>query len=200
VPFDQFTIEQIAGDMLPGATQNRRSLPAFTDNMVEHGRRVDPEQTRVETIVDRVNTTASVWLGTTLACTQCHNHKYDPFSQKEYYQFFAFFNNADEPEMDAPTAEQLRQRQKYESDLANLETVLNTSTPELEAAQARWERGVDTKPVQWTELDPVGFLSSGGATLTKLEDKSVLVSGLNPENDSYTIVAHTDLSIRAFAR
>lgn len=194
MPFDQFTIEQIAGDMMPGATLEQKIASGFHRNTMwnmEGG--VDPEQTRVETIVDRVNTTASVWLGTTLACTQCHNHKYDPFSQKEYYQFFAFFNNADEPEMDAPTAEQLRQRQKYESDLANLETVLNTSTPELEAAQARWERGVDTKPVQWTELDPVGFLSSGGATLTKLEDKSILVSGLNPENDSYTIVAHTDL-------
>ena len=77
----------------------------------------------METIVDRVNTTGSVWLGTTLACTQCHNHKYDPFSQKEYYQFFAFFNNSDEPEIEAPTGEQQRQREHYQSEMAELEAV-----------------------------------------------------------------------------
>jgi mono/diheme cytochrome c family protein len=194
MPFDQFTIEQIAGDMLPDATLDQKVASGFHRNTMwnmEGG--VDPEQTRVETIVDRVNTTASVWLGTTLACTQCHNHKYDPFSQKEYYQFFAFFNNADEPEIEAPAAEQLRQRQKYQSEIAGLEAILNASTPELETAQARWEHEVDAKPVLWTDLDPVGFLSAGGATLTKLEDKSILVSGVNPENDTYTIVAHSDL-------
>jgi mono/diheme cytochrome c family protein len=194
MPFDEFTVEQIAGDMLPGATLEQRIASGFHRNTMwnmEGG--VDREQTRVETIVDRVNTTASVWLGTTLACTQCHNHKYDPFTQKEYYQFFAFFNNADEPEMDAPTGEQLQRQQKYRSEMTKLETVLNTSTSELEAAQSRWERQVDTKPVVWTELDPVGLLSAGGATLSKLLDKSILVDGLNPENDTYTIVAHTDL-------
>jgi len=194
MPFDQFTIEQIAGDLLPGATLQQRIASGFHRNTMwnmEGG--VDPEQTRVETIVDRVNTTASIWLGTTLACTQCHNHKYDPFSQKEYYQFFAFFNNVDEPEIEAPTAEELRERQTYQSEMIHLETLLNTSTPELEASQARWEHKVDAKPVLWSELDPVGFLSAGGAKLTKLEDRSILVSGVNPDSDMYTIVAHTDL-------
>jgi len=194
MPFDQFTIEQIAGDMLPGATLEQKIASGFHRNtMLNMEGGVDREQTRVETIVDRVNTTGSVWLGTTLACTQCHNHKYDPFSQKEYYQFFAFFNNSDEPEIEAPTAGQLRQRQSYESEMAKLESVVNTPTPQLEAAQARWEHEADTKPVSWIALDPVGFLSAGGATLSRLEDKSIVVSGINPENDIYTIVAHTDL-------
>ena len=194
MPFDQFTIEQISGDMLPGATLEQKIASGFHRNtMLNMEGGVDREQTRVETIVDRVNTTGSVWLGTTLACTQCHNHKYDPFSQKEYYQFFAFFNNSDEPEIEAPTAELLKQQEIYQSKMAKLEAVLNTSTPELEAAQSHWEHHVDTKPVVWAELDPVGFLSAGGATLSKLEDKSILVSGVNPENDTYTIVAHTDL-------
>ncbi|MBI2948489.1 MAG: DUF1549 domain-containing protein, partial [Verrucomicrobia bacterium] len=99
--FDQFTIEQLAGDLLPGATVKQKIASGFHRNTMfntEGG--VDKEEARVETIVDRVNTTASVWLGSTLACAQCHNHKYDPFTMKDYYQFFAFFNTVDEPALD----------------------------------------------------------------------------------------------------
>ena len=94
MPFDQFTIEQIAGDLLPGATLSQRIATGFnrcTTANVEGG--TDPEENRVQTVFDRVNTTATVWLGTTMACAQCHNHKYDPFSQKEYYRLFAYFNS-----------------------------------------------------------------------------------------------------------
>ncbi len=104
MPFDQFTIEQIAGDMLPNATLEEKVGSGFNRNTMfntEGG--VDREQSRVETIVDRVNTTATVWLGSTLACAQCHTHKYDPFTLKEYYQMFAFFNNEDEPEIQLPS-------------------------------------------------------------------------------------------------
>ena len=93
MPFDQFTIEQIAGDLLPNATLSQKIATGFhraTTCNVEAG--VDPEGNRTDQIIDRVNTTATVWLGTTLECAQCHNHKYDPFSQKDYYQVFAFFN------------------------------------------------------------------------------------------------------------
>ena len=94
MPFDQFTIEQLAGDLIPDATLDQRVATGFqrcTTCNVEAG--VDPEENRVNQIVDRVNTLGAVWLGTTLECAQCHNHKYDPFTQQDYYQLFAFFNN-----------------------------------------------------------------------------------------------------------
>lgn len=94
MPFDRFTVEQLAGDLLPNAQISQRIATGFhraTTCNVEAG--VDPEGNRTDQIIDRVNTTATVWLGTTFECAQCHNHKYDPFSQLDYYQLFAFFNN-----------------------------------------------------------------------------------------------------------
>src|SRR5262245_3021101 len=94
MPFDQFTIEQIAGDLLPKPTESQRVATGFhrcCPTNVEAGS--DPDETRVLEVFDRVNTTATVWLGTTLECCQCHDHKYDPFTQKDYYRFFAFFNS-----------------------------------------------------------------------------------------------------------
>jgi hypothetical protein len=93
MPFDRFTVEQLAGDLLPGASDEQRIATGFhrsAPTNVEAGS--EPEETRVNQVIDRVNTTAAVWLGTTLECAQCHDHKYDPFTQKEYYQLFAFFN------------------------------------------------------------------------------------------------------------
>ena len=93
-PFDRFTIEQLAGDLLPNATVPQITATGFhrlTTCNVEAG--VDPEENRVNQVIDRVNTTGTVWLATSIGCSQCHNHKYDPFSQREYYQMFAFFNN-----------------------------------------------------------------------------------------------------------
>src|SRR5262245_44981028 len=98
LPFDRFTIEQLAGDLLPGATSEQRVATGFHRNtQINEEGGIDPEQFRVVAVVDRVNTTGAVWLGLTVSCCQCHNHKFDPLSQKEYYQFFAFFNNQDEP-------------------------------------------------------------------------------------------------------
>jgi hypothetical protein len=105
LPFDQFTIEQIAGDLLPNATTEQKVATGFHRNtMVNTEGGTDDEEFRVAAVVDRVNTTMEVWMGTTSACTQCHNHKYDPFSQKEFYQLFAFFNStADRGGSNAPT-------------------------------------------------------------------------------------------------
>ncbi len=94
MPFDQFTIEQLAGDLLPNATIEQKIATGFhrmTTCNVEAG--VDPEENRTNQVADRINTTGTVWLGTTLECARCHNHKYDPFTQQDYYQLFAFFNN-----------------------------------------------------------------------------------------------------------
>jgi hypothetical protein len=94
LPFDQFTIDQIAGDLLPKATLEQRIATGFHRNtMTNTEGGVDDEEFRVAAVVDRVNTTMEVWMGTTIGCAQCHNHKFDPFTQKEYYQLLAFFNN-----------------------------------------------------------------------------------------------------------
>jgi hypothetical protein len=210
MPFDEFTIEQIAGDMLPNATTDQKIATGFHRNtMVNDEGGVDLEEARWITVVDRVGTTASAWLGTTLACTQCHNHKYDPFTQKEFYQFFAFFENADyrfggavaaveEPVLDLPTPEQENQRKSLRQEIAKLEVTLNTQTPELEKAQAQWER--EEVPIQttWHVLDPVEFTSKGGATLTRLGDQSVLVTPY-ADKETYTVATRTDLKgITAF--
>ncbi|MDB6041068.1 MAG: putative rane protein [Verrucomicrobiales bacterium] len=193
--FDQFTIEQIAGDLLPNATESQKVASGFHRNTMfntEGG--VDKEQSRMETIVDRVNTTATVWLGSTLNCAQCHTHKYDPFTIKEYYRFMAYFNNCDEPQLEVPSKEQAAKRAELQPEVARLEKVLETPTPQLEAEQASWEYKTATVQPHWIPLDPAGFLSSGGATITKLSDKSLLVGGNNPTNDTYIVVANTPSS------
>ena len=168
MPFDQFTIEQLAGDLLPNATDLQRIATGFhraTTCNVEAG--VDPEGNRTDQVIDRINTTATVWLGTTFECAQCHNHKYDPFTQKEYYQLFAFFNNTPMevkhgsgvqynfwgPKMDLPTTEaQARElsaaqksveKIKKEKGLAKKnddQPKLKKLTKELEAAEKKLEQ------------------------------------------------------------
>lgn len=112
--FDQFTIEQLAGDLLPDATQEQKVATGFHRNtQINQEGGIDKEQFRVDSIFDRVATTGTVWLGLTVGCAQCHDHKFDPISQKEYYQLFAFFNNQDEPTLkvysDVAESESLKQ-------------------------------------------------------------------------------------------
>jgi hypothetical protein len=141
LPFDQFTIQQLAGDLLPGATLEQKVATGFHRNTPfnEEGG-IDLEQFRIDSIVDRVNTTGAVFLGLTLGCAQCHDHKYDPITQREYYQFFAFFNNADEPVLEVPTPEQVRERQQIRRQIDSIEKtlkVLDTTSP---AKQSAWEK------------------------------------------------------------
>jgi len=124
MPYDQFTIEQLAGDLLPDATRDQQVATGFHRNtMINTEGGVDPEEYRNITNVDRVNTTAAIWLGTTMQCAQCHTHKYDPFKQSEFFQLLAFFNsNADsstkvDTTLTLPTPEQeeaLRELKLYE--------------------------------------------------------------------------------------
>ncbi len=145
LPFDEFTIEQFAGDMLPGATPEQRIATGFHRNTTinEEGG-TDPEQFRVESVVDRVNTTGVVFLGLTVGCAQCHEHKYDPISQREYYQLFAFLNNADEPRFDVPTAEQIaaglpQKRAELHRQIAKLEKQLQSQADEFQQSLTVWE-------------------------------------------------------------
>jgi hypothetical protein len=206
-PFDQFTVEQIAGDMLPAATIDQKIATGFHRNtMLNQEGGIDPEENRFETLIDRVNTSATVWLGSTIACAQCHNHKYDPFSQKDYYRLMAFFDNAEyqiigggseryvlEPQISLPSPEQEEKRKSLDAEIKQIEVRLNTRTPELDAEQAKWERDMLDERNKWTTLDPIKLESTGGATLKKLDDKSALVSGASPERDVYIVAAKTDL-------
>ncbi|MCA1963457.1 MAG: PSD1 and planctomycete cytochrome C domain-containing protein, partial [Prosthecobacter sp.] len=100
MPFDQFTIEQLAGDLLPKATESQIIATGFHRNtQINQEGGIDKEQFRIDSVFDRVATTGTVWLGLTIGCAQCHDHKFDPIAQKEYYQLFAFLNNQEEPEM-----------------------------------------------------------------------------------------------------
>jgi hypothetical protein len=146
-PFDQFTIEQIAGDLLPDPTEEQRIATAFHRNtMTNNEGGTDDEEFRNTAVVDRVNTTMAVWMGTSIACAQCHHHKYDPFSQEEYFRLFAILNNtADADRSDeAPVKRLYTQAQREQLARArtaawDLEQKFQHGTPDSMAQQAKWE-------------------------------------------------------------
>ena len=204
MPFDRFTIEQIAGDMLPNATPEQLIASGFHRNaMTNEEGGIDPEEAHYEVLVDRVNTTATAWLGTTLGCAQCHDHKYDPFSQQDYYRMMAFFSNTDyevrklgdgtkffEAMIDVPTSEQEAKRKTIQAEIDRLDEELKTETPALERAQALWEQTLRLESsTRWTVLEPKGLAATGGVTLTPAHDRSVIASGANPGEVVYTIDA-----------
>jgi hypothetical protein len=139
LPFDQFTIEQLAGDLLPGATLEQKIATGFHRNtQINQEGGIDKEQFRIESVIDRVNTTGTAWLGLTIACAQCHDHKFDPISQKEYYRLFAFLNNQDEPALELPdaTVDLAVIAAERDEAQAELERYLETIGGELAKAEA----------------------------------------------------------------
>jgi len=139
--FDQFTIEQLAGDLLPNATLEQKIATGFHRNtQINQEGGIDIEQFRVESVVDRVNTTGSVWLGLTVGCCQCHDHKFDPLTQKEYYQLFAFLNSQDEPTLELPTPEQLTRRNQMRTRIAGVEKELRALDIAPFARERDWEQ------------------------------------------------------------
>ncbi|MEZ5356950.1 MAG: PSD1 and planctomycete cytochrome C domain-containing protein [Bryobacteraceae bacterium] len=146
LPFDRFTIEQIAGDLLPNPTEDQVIATGFHRNTLvnsEAGSKDD--EFRDAAVKDRADTTATVWLGSTLGCAQCHNHKYDPFTQKDYYRFYAYFNSTAESaikiDQEKPVFKgDADERQRLEEAVAPLRRTLDTPTPELAEDQREWER------------------------------------------------------------
>jgi hypothetical protein len=181
MPFDRFTIEQVAGDLLPGATVQQRVATGFHRNtMLNEEGGIDPLEFRFYAMTDRVGTTGTVWLGLTLGCAQCHTHKFDPIPHKEYYQVMAFLNNADEPEMDVPRPDLAARRAELEKEIAaRVADLPNRFPPE---GELRWH------------TPSARVVSAAGATVEKLPDDSVRLSGKNPESDTYTAVIDTDLA------
>lgn len=199
--YDEFTREQLAGDLFPHPTPDQLVATAFHRNtMTNTEGGTDPEEFRVAAVKDRAATTAQVWMGLTLGCAQCHSHKFDPITQKEYYQFYGFFNQtedanrADEaPTMPVPAVEQREKMDRLNEEIAVLEKRLAAPSPRFDAEFAAWERD-QLRRIEWAPLDPLEFRSANGATLAKLPDGSVLASGKSPETDTYTIRARTKRS------
>ncbi|MBL9190478.1 MAG: PSD1 domain-containing protein [Opitutaceae bacterium] len=220
LPFDRFTIMQLAGDLLPEADPERNPDPLIATGFhraaptnVEAG--TDQEEGRVNQVFDRVNTTATVWLGSTLECAQCHNHKYDPFSQRDYYRLFAYFNSTERetefasakalatlkftgPYLTLPVPADDTKRdtlaarlREIDREIAVVAERLRGTAAELEAeAQARLATSAQIHP-----LDLATFESTGGSAHRLLADKSVLLDDEDaPERDTYTLTVRTPLT------
>lgn len=209
LPFDQFTIEQLAGDMLPNATRDQIVATGFHRNprLNGEGGRI-AEEWFIETVIDRVETTGLTWMGLTFNCCRCHDHKFDPISQKEFYGMFAFFNSVEEsgvldseggnrgggnsrPVLKLPSeAQQTAWNQLKEAIVVadnRVKDVRRTTAERQTAWEPSFLKEIAADAVTWRLLEPTAVKSLGGATLTRQEDATWLASGTNPANDVYSI-------------
>ncbi len=213
MPFDQFTLEQIAGDLLPNATPEQIIATGFhrcTPTNVEAG--TEPEESRINQVIDRVNTTGAVWLGTTLECAQCHNHKYDPITQRDYYSLLAYYNNTEkEAERKDPKTpgsiaflgaplklsdpERDAQRQQLAAQLKTLNTQLTARQQQIATAGGQHGNPAAPRSGQidsaspMKALKPTAFITESDAESELQPDGSVLLTGPVPETDTYTFEA-----------
>ncbi len=195
MPFDQFAIDQLAGDLLTQATLDDKIGTGFLRNsMLNEEGGVDPEQFRIESIIERMDVMGKAFLGLTINCCQCHNHKYDPFSQKEYYRLFAFLNNDDEPQMEVPSKYDQPERAAIQHKIAAMEDDLLAQFPDIPKKMAAWEDEMKALTRDWTVLEPASYYGSVGAKFTKLDDHSLLAAGSVPPFSEYTVTAKTDLT------
>ncbi len=177
LPFDQFTIEQIAGDMLPNATMEQKIATGFHRNtQINQEGGIDKEQFRIESVVDRVATTGYAWLGLTIACANCHDHKFDPISQKEYFGLFAMLNNQDEPDLPLASPDQSKNAAEIETKIADYIRGLLTKDAGITERELKWENSLspeqrqalpqnvrevfDTPPAQRTDTHKLAVLTS----------------------------------------
>ena len=201
MPFDQFAIEQLAGDLLPNATLAQKVATGFNRNHPTNSEAGEEEdEYRSAYVIDRVNTTATVFLGVTLACAQCHDHKYDPISQRDYYSFYSFFNNIKErdsehinprPSIPVPNPDQEPRLADLKARIDALKQRLERDDSPTDAAQKEWERKTLArlaKPIAWTTAPLAGMLSRGGSQLKPLDDGSILSTGPAPVKDTYDIM------------
>jgi mono/diheme cytochrome c family protein len=207
MPFDEFTIEQVAGDLLPNATVEQKIATGFHRNTpINQEGGIDLEQFRVESVVDRVNTTGAVWLGLTVGCAQCHDHKYDPIAQREFYQLYAFLNNADEPAMELPTPEQVQQRRHIQERIADLERQRQQVDTTSDAGLDAWEKKLrpEDKAQLPVEVQNILMIAENGrdakqkATLMAAYQKSAAVRhALGGVGDPlpFLSVAHVQLTL-----
>ncbi|APZ91294.1 DUF1553 domain-containing protein [Fuerstiella marisgermanici] len=198
MPFDQFTIEQMAGDLLPDAAEHQLIATAFHRNTLTNNEGgTQDEEFRNVAVVDRVNTTMAVWMGTTMACAQCHTHKYDPITQEEYFQFFAIMNSTqdadkrdDSPLLEIFTDAQKQQQRDLRARIADLKSQLATPTPELAKAQKLWENALRSEPT-WTSARPTAVKRNSEQPIGVTEDGVVAVDTETlealPTQDTYVV-------------
>lgn len=208
MPFDQFTIEQFAGDLLPNATPEQKLATCFHRNHMTNGEGGrDPEESRIDYVIDRINTMGTVWLGLTLGCCQCHSHKFDPVSQQDYYSLFAFFNSIDE---DGRAGRGAKPYLKYKSPFAaravdEAQKIVDQRKPVEAAAHKLAEQQfeawlptqidrVKTGFTAWHILKPETVESVEGTVLSLEADGSIQASGPKLRQDDYRLISGTELS------
>jgi len=203
-PFDEFVLEQIAGDLLPDATTAQKVATGFLRNHVttDEGGAID-EEYRVEYAAERTATVGSVFLGLTLQCARCHDHKFDPISQHDYFRLFSFFNSNQEPGLYSqlpdsnralepflmvPTYEQQTRQQQLERDLAAAEAEERTWTPPELAAYDDFTREQARRAIAWRSPEVATAESKHGAAL-RIDDGGIVVAtGTNPDRDEHVVV------------
>ena len=201
MPFDQFTIEQLAGDLLPDATLAQKIATGFNRNHPTNSEAGEEEdEYRSVYVIDRVGTTATVFMGLTMACAQCHDHKYDPVSQKDFYSFYSFFNNIKErdsdfgtgkPSIPVPNPDQEPRLADLKTRIDTLKQRIDRDDPLTDAAQKEWEKkalAAVGKPVEWVAVRPAAMFSRNGSLLRQLDDGSVLSAGTAPVKDTYDLM------------
>ena len=185
IPFDRFSKMQLAGDLFPKAGHFEKVATGFhrqTLTNTEGG--TDKEEFRCKNVVDRVSTTSTVWLGVTMGCAECHSHKYDPFSQREFYQLFAFFNDASEKNIPSPQPDELK---KYDDALSA------DQKKELPERFNQWAATTKAPKTSWHILKPTKLSAKKGSTLKSDKEAVVIASGTNPGTDTYMFEATSKL-------
>ncbi|MDB6074455.1 MAG: Planctomycete cytochrome, partial [Verrucomicrobiaceae bacterium] len=193
MPFDEFTIDQIAGDLLPKPTDDELIATAFHRNtMTQNEGGTNDEEFRNAAVIDRTNTTMAVWMGTSMACAQCHSHKYDPITNKEYFQFYAFMNQSEDSDKkdERPlhsfyTKEQQRQRGEWQAELAQLEQQFAKPDKAWLAGLEAWATAIKKEPI-WRSPRPTAAKAVSGTAATIRDDSTVLIPSAAAK-DSYSV-------------
>jgi hypothetical protein len=194
VSFDRFGTEQLAGDLLPGGGPGALLATAFHRNTLTNDEGgTDDEEFRIAAVKDRVDTTVQVWMGLTMGCAKCHSHKYDPIAQKEYYQFYAFFDQTadhdrydDSPLEPFPTPEQQRRIDAKRDRIDQLRAALARPTPAQSEALRHWEEANRVRN-SWAVLRPTAMKAASGSALKLQPDGSILVQGAVPPKETYDL-------------
>jgi hypothetical protein len=201
LPYDHFVVEQIAGDLLPNAAQDQIVATGFLRNsMINEEGGVDPEQFRMEAMFDRMDALGKSVLGLTIQCAQCHNHKFDPFTQADYYRTFAFLNDSHEANVAVYTPQEQMQRADLFRQIHEIETDLRHRDPDWRERMHRWEETVRGDQPEWTVQRPeVQAESDGGQKYLPLPDGSFLAQGYAPTKHTVKMTVRTDVKgITAF--
>jgi mono/diheme cytochrome c family protein len=197
MPFDQFTTEQMAGDLLPDPSTEQLIATGFHRNtLINQEGGTSDEQFRVEAVVDRVNTTSGVYLGLTVGCAQCHQHKFDPISQRDFYELYAIFNNCEDnndaagsgPIINVPSQRQIELGKSLQTQLITAETPLAKHDKQFAESFSEWKENLaKADAVNWNTLQPVLWTTANGALLNIVNENQLLVDFSIPANDTFTV-------------